>query len=787
MFPYFEEIDKDIYENMLRGRTQSELPKKSVFIRAVSGADDGLILESNPNIPLLAEQNILGLASGPSVYGTKNQAGSIGIDWNGKFVNSKFLGKAGRPGPIITQFFVKEGKDQLSREATLNISCYSLEQLDLIQKYFMEPGYTLFIEWGWNTTNGKIGFIQPNSEGKITQKEILAAANSRGLNFDTLKSVRKKCKGDYDCYFGFITGGNVKSENDIFNISILMNGVPSLPTWLQSHNQTFSIDKTTGEANSNNGIDSYPNEEIGGKTSYKASDEKTLMQRRFKSMFNQLPPQRQTLEVKKLMDSCKSGWFINFDEPVTNTINFKSQLSWPEFSEAVLSGRVINFSLQQGISSGLGDVIENIKTENGTIPKSIFKSTDRYIKFNLAMDILNANGNLLNYEISGVPVSIKIDTSDVILPSFPMIFSTKREKLLIPGNIPNFTLYFDNTTFVNQKDLYEDTGAGKGRYTNIKEEFGGSEDIEFNEIKSTPDGLEITEEANYWGYLNNLYVNFDFFKNVITQPNKNLREILEDLLNGMSEAVNSIWNFQIIEKNSKNGILTFKIVDENWSGLYNKVSRKFQHSGMRSVFLEANLDISISAEMTNGIIARRSSLAVNPNQAIVDTGTFFTSKNDRFLKINKNEDGINSSQPPSEPDATKRYASNLSRLFLVPHPSLDWASFDTKLPQSIIDLNTQYIIATFDDTNLFDVIRNKYFYKYKISKPNAQRASPLLPIKYSFRTWGISGIERGNVFNIDGIPKKYQDNGFFQITEYEQDITSNGWFTTINGEYRQFQ
>jgi hypothetical protein len=787
MFPEFRSISKKIYDNIV-SKTPNEVAKRSVFIRAISGAGTGLILESNPNIPLFENTNpLLGKAS---VYGGKNFSGTMGIDWTGKYINPT-LGRGLRPNPIITMLHVQEGKDQISREGTLNITCFSLEQLEKVQKYFMEPGYSLFIEWAWNTDNGQIQLLKPAiGQNFISGKDILSAANTRGLNNDSLRKTREDSNGDYDCYFGFITGGDVKSDGDVFSIQIKMHGVPSLPTWLQSHNQISPINKTTGEVKSNDGADVFIYDEIGGALA-QGSTEKILNERRFKNMFNKLPAQRQTQEVLDLMKTSKSGHFINFDAVIKDSLQLRLGISLGELTKAIATGK---FKIITGWFDGqLTQLANNTDAQNGQIPKAIYISDDSYIKFSLAIDILNASGNLLDYSISGVPVSVKIDTSDTILPSFPLIYSTKKDKMIITGNIPDFTLYFDNQKMINQTALYEATatnGGTVGTYTNFPEELGSTKLITFNQLTFTPSTSAIKEEPNYWGYINDLYINFDFFKTTITQSNKNIREILEDLVNGMSDAVNSIWNFQIIEKAGSNGVLTFKIVDENWSGLYNNTTREFAHSGMKSPFLEATLDISIPADMANAIILRRNELLSNPNQAIIETSnrkggdTFFSNTNDQFFNVTKNPNG-GQGTVASKTEPNKIYTENLSKLHPLPKP--DTTEFGTNLPTSLTDLKNYFEIFTYDDTNLFDVIRNKYFYKYKITNTTDKRVSPLLPIKYTFKTYGISGLDRGNTFNIDGIPKKYAEKGFFQITEYEQEVSNTLWTTTITGEYRQYQ
>ena len=768
MFPEFLPIPSGSVTTMRSTRRQLDIPKRSIFIRAISGADDGLILQSNVNHPIFNESRKT-LPNEPSLYGSKDISGTIGTNWAGTAVNPD-VGRAGRPSPIITMFTVREGISQISRVATMNISCYSEQQLNKIQKYFLEPGYTLFIEWGWNTENGKAGIVKvTDANGNIVEASIKDAASTRGLNNTELNKIRTESKGDYDCYFGFITGGSVKSEGDVFNVQIEMQGVPSLPTWLQSHNLMFSLDKTTGEASSNNGTDIYSYAETTEFATAQSDWDAYAKKRRFKSMFNDLPAQRQTEEVKKLMTTCNSNDFINFDELVSDEIRKASDATWYEYATGLVEGRFLSVS-------------DKKKGNDGEIPRTIYANSDRYIRFKLAIDILNANGNIQNYTVGGKKIKVKLQTDDTILPGFPRMFSTKKDKLIITGQLPDFSQYFDNSSIVDQRTL-------TNPYRDILAELVGqpkTNEIRFLEQKVTPANLAFREEANYWGYINNLYINFDFFKNTINQSNKNIREILTDLLNGMSDAVNSFWNFQIIEsKDTTTGDLIYKIIDENWSGHPSTNEPLFQHSGATSCFLEANLDIALTAEMSNQIIARRNSIAINPTQPIIDAGdSFFGAHNDKFLSITTDKQLIT---PTPKNDNTKKYYNdNLAKVTLLPLPhivQIDRSGIATA--QSTLNLN--FGIFTFDDTNYFDVLRNKAFYDYKTKFTKSSRTSPLLPIKYSFKTFGISSIERGQTFNIVGIPSTYRINGFFQITEIEHEIVGMTWLTTVTGGYRQYQ
>jgi hypothetical protein len=65
------------------------------------------------------------------------------------------------------------------------------------------------------------------------------------------------------------------------------------------------------------------------------------------------------------------------------------------------------------------------------------------------------------------------------------------------------------------------------------------------------------------------------------------------------------------------------------------------------------------------------------------------------------------------------------------------------------------------------------------------KTSILLPIKYTFKILWKSGIRRGDIFNVIGIPERYEQNGFFQVVNIEQNLDGNLWTTTVTGQYRQ--
>ena len=129
-------------------------------------------------------------------------------------------------------------------------------------------------------------------------------------------------------------------------------------------------------------------------------------------------------------------------------------------------------------------------------------------------------------------------------------------------------------------------------------------------------------------------------------------------------------------------------------------------------------------------------------------------------------------------------SSNLAKIEIVPNPELG-----SSIPKNMTSedglndpttFNERFRIYTFDDTSFLDRIKNDYFAKKGgLSHP--------LPIHYTFKTLGISGVRFGDTFKITGIPDKYAKNGIFQVQQIEHSLTNMLWTTTITGAFRALQ
>ena len=99
-FPSYRPIQQFVLDNLNLKRKQIYTSRLNAWIRVTGNAGGGLVLQSNPNAPLLGENG---------VYGNKDAPGIVGFNWNEQPVKVTGEDRGLRPSPIIEGLTVKNG------------------------------------------------------------------------------------------------------------------------------------------------------------------------------------------------------------------------------------------------------------------------------------------------------------------------------------------------------------------------------------------------------------------------------------------------------------------------------------------------------------------------------------------------------------------------------------------------------------------------------------------------------------------------------------------------------
>jgi hypothetical protein len=904
-FPHFSNIAPWVTKELdARRQDIIKVSNLNAWVRVSSGVGKGCMMLSNPNFKLFGG---VGDKIAPSVYGTNALSGTIGVQWDGVTpVNTANEYWGFRPKPNITTIEIEEGAGSLSRKATFTITAYTRAQLDELCKYYLEPGYTIFLEWGWNTIQG-VSMYTPKLNGAIV------GANQ---SFVEVNKKRAAAEGHYDNYLGFISGGNVAMEGDKWTITVKCTGFTELPAYMTvtSNSDTRENIKKTKPA-------TFKPSEITAETD--------LGKKRFMMAFNRLPSNKQSESIQGLI---KYGTiasvlnFVNVDEDVKENIN-----------DTTSGFEILGISINDEEIKSEG---KNVEVPSGTE----IIGDEAFIRFGTLMDIMNMIG-AGSLSIGGVEVSMTVNTKKTIISAFKNIYSTDKSKLLIPNaNAPKFSLA-EAASSVNEQNTFAETANCSISHEGAVVEFPYSKAIKGGTVSGVSiqykDGnIEGINKAAYmWGFLDDLYVNMDFAKGILETENFSIKDALYKLLNGLSSAAGGIWDFQIIEVTTTDGKSTeLMVVDLNFMADNGKGMTTFYVSGVNSVFLDASFDMDMGGAKMSQIIGKRLGYDLNPNSPSVDGKVskavdqnntaqgqkkgLFTDMQDMVLKVirplagkppmmspqqkaqdaaakqakadaakaaqekiladklaaeaaikkaadekaakaaasskvstgaaagasgttatpevgffegaanfvsgigdgivqakNKlvegtiaaydtvteaagqaytntvekiEEVGENLTEQFNELEVVKQFKAFLdkeeakeknfklfmSKIGIYPKVSV---TKDTQVSSPETELTSITMNAVYNDQLVFQALKAGY---NNVNAYDANTVSALLPIKFSFTVHGVSGIKRGDKFKVIGIPRQYEENGFFQVTSVKHTIDGMLWKTEVEGGLR---
>ena len=605
--------------------------KLNAWIRVTSGVGNGMVITSNPNLPLFYAANAIyggiGAEGGQlgAVEGETEEGGSKLVDIQGKEIEFKD-DRWGRPRPIISGIDVSEGNNGLSKKCELQITCFSLDQMIEIQKKFGEPAHSVFLEFGWNTEKGVKGVVDLSNVEEVVAMRNLA----------DIQEARKRAEGHYDNFLGRITGGSLSVEGgEKFIVTSKLTGVGDLAAYLQGQKGPKDTEaKTT----------------VGGKSFWWVGGTWNDQKRQFQYFFNDLPSYNRTEGMKGLVEN---PYFTN----EYNFINFDEELR-EDMGDETVDSKIRNPD---------GDKV-NVPGNTPLI------GNERFVKLDVFFSaVLAVNPIPTIVDEKGTTVEGGIRYHRIPIRGHRHIFSTDKTKLLIPNNqMPDFGLWS-----ILQGKEPPSPDANEPRDMSY---FG----ISFpSEKKFDPNDAGVfTEldklEAGDWGYLDDLYVNYDFAKGILESKTNKTYDVFIQILNGLSAASNNMWQFEIErhycdeydlfgEKTGRR-IEQLVVIDKALSCPSPGIPPlEMVLGGEQSVFLDASLQSDIPGAMMGIVTMGKASdgkIQVSPDGTVSAPKTgrgLFTNEVDWIgSKINQdNQQGVEQN-PQSEGSEEEKIASMYS-------------------------------------------------------------------------------------------------------------------------------
>lgn len=639
-----------------------------------------------------------------------------------------------RPNPIITDFSVDFASRGTLRMATLKIKCFTPEQLTEMQKYFMEPGISIMVQWGWNYSISK-----GKSVGPVTADA--GNVNKYNRNPDALYAIRSANGGCYDNLVGIITGGESDISGEEFNISCKITTMGEI---LMNHSQEGVQVDNEGEKPS-----SFV---IPGKTITQLEEAKDVAVNKA-YFFNQLPAEFRTSPVYTALDPTEpKGDFINFNESALDEAKFETTKG------------MFNNSFS-------GDMVWQGKQMSATDSESPITSK-KYLSFYAFIQILNQMR--VKFETGeGAPADFTMDIGTraapkIFISSFPGIFSTDERVF-----IPNKKCY----NFLNNEPYYVAASpAGKTGET-IDTSVGGISFPREGGQTYTSGNESVTIAAGTCGWIGDVFIDMEVAIQAFRDVKRPIKEVLDGVLSVMSEAVDGLWSFQIIENAGKLVITDANL--RNPSGGSSIV--EFHMLGTKSFFLDCNFNLTISKEMASKVYMEKATdgKANNPDEL---TGIFSNQKDNILKKLNVQTDPPKPPQP-IEPDDSKDNAwKDLRRnVKIIMNP--EFIDKD-QIEENNVDAWGR--AGMYLNKKVFADVRKKQTNMEGVSGGGEAYTGRPLDVEFSFTVLGMSGFKVGHLYRIIGLPPQYNKRGAFQVEEITHKVDAKQWITEVSGRFRPF-
>ena len=811
--------NQDVYKGGVSGL--------STWIRIVSTVDAGLVMES-VHSPSTFEKR----------YGNSDKPGILGYELDMKTpVEIDGIGRGLRPSPILTSLSVDEKAEGGSRLCSFDIQCYTQEQVDKLAQYLLEPSFHVLVEFGWNVSdawNQRIG-----GGGAIDPCDVV-----KYDNWATIKNKRVKSNFTYDAMLGIITGGGITfGDGETYNLSVQVTGIGNVAEYMQTHrgaNRTDTAKNNSGES-------------FSPKTIAADAEDKEVGVALFKQMFNALPAAKRIPKVY--------NWFQTGHTEIRD-INNAVFNKWAYEGNFVNFDEVVKDYLQKWLTKGRA-----IRTKSGEslkIPSDVnLFDEERFIRFEMAVAILNAYPIDLAPHSAGACTkqsrSLKINIRDTFIGGFPHMFSTDKSKLYIPNTTaPNFNLNnvltksdeIDDIEYIkfnalnkteNQSNLHpkvnevpsddrsqrngsaHDPATGQSRP--VPYAFPCEYDLNSSVISYTCDNsvLPVQENRKFWGWLKDLYINFDFFCECLSKPNLVVRDVLYDMLNGMSGACNSIWKFQIQEKaltNDEDGPMELTVSDMNFLGKVNPYPDGmaiFQARGTKSPFIKSDFSVDTPGAMMSSVVQKKMAGGTldgsNEGPRPLFGNVFSTDKIDRagtiLLAVRTSKEEKNKEKdkeptgntPGSDTDSKEDAKAKSYELFAeragifskiqdregkidIADTLVDLKGSNDGVIEDLLTVGTWNDPAALKQIELIDKGLVKGAPKSQTKKEAQKQNPPLGLAEFNFDIHGASGFKVGDQFRVKGLPSKFGAPSLYQVVKVDQALSTEGWTTSVKGKLR---
>ena len=718
------------------------------------------------------------------------------------------FGKIPMPGITSVKIQTKTAYGSL-RQATVNFECHSTDQLSLLEKLYIRPGYPCLLEWGWAPYIKNDGTTESNLTYLSSNPKFWGEGNDEKYDQDTLQEaiIAKKgtSEGNYDGLYGIVKDfnysirpdGGYTCRTELISIGEVLESIK--PRLSQDDETKSELEATLEDLNEyavalssevdDNQIDKFVREIL---------EEPNNTTPRLGLSYNDIKGINSRYEIDEETGEVQGKYVSDFffaTSTIEGSILNTRKVQLNDFSKKYPSLKNNLIAQTQNLETDpypniwvrWGDLIRII---NNSFPKDNNKKT--IIK--VIDDGLEFNENIIENDLANATKDIQTVWEDA--PQINLLY----KNLSLSVN-PNICLFPQNIIRMFE---YE--------HPSVRSNSKKIKDICF-EVSY----LLKTFRSQY-------YINDEFDEQVFND-NFGIGKFIKKIWSDVNSSCGNGHNFNTIPDLEKGHII--KVIDLNFKGENLKLSDLVSLNvlGTNSIVRDFNYNLSVPSALTATIAIA----AQNPDDPEsleeVTFAAFNKGIRNRFVKPETNE-------VKTWSDANLSVAEKKFVKFVKLRTSLDMFlarlnGLDSGTPADLINkenLDKSIAYNEKQDTSKFkiklvgdpyidiseipssDLASAKAALRYLnttridlenltlgegdrgyigLPKKNKLDISSIIPLKFNVKLDGISGIVIGNVFKIDSsrLPELYKQNKVaFIVTGEQQEITGQDWTTTITGQ-----
>ena len=746
------------------------------------------------------------------------------------------------PCPEIERISVNIQKE-LYRKATVEWTCFSKKQLEYMTPYFLVPGISCVLEWGWN-------HYDPSSLLDVSNTSLLVELNNNPYPLYTNYILQSN--GNYDVMLGIITnfefsleGNKIKCRTEITSKDRIYAGLsinstvddaptpasPEPPKFVMGSLVDFinkDIDSITSLADKSSDLHAYVVE----------IDE---VSRGIKQQATPTPPT--PTPIIPTINTNASNFTLNqniitYSQTYDKISNDSKLDNIKKFIKYVMKKRPNNwkeyiYGIFNGRNTGKSD-LDSIKSSYKNVDDDFdFKSQkELWLNMGLVIEILNYHASELKQ--FGEDEIFRIDLDPVKIGAHKNMISTNGRRLLVPnssapkyfvgGNLASNIDGVQESVFKNASETIKVdrqitpanfSAADVRVYTICNQQVYGTifrDDLDElinqtrtdNYIRGDYSFPNFDSKVPYTeGYLKDLYINTIFLKELIADGNiKTYTEFIEKLLDGITSACGNFWDLRLV---SSLGIpvanvnikeqSTMKIIDYKYMGdNTDTVPYTFKYMSNESILMGLDFKPTLSnAQAIRCIYAPTDKTQSSPIRINNGSNELLDYHfRDRLYK--DSVDKSSGSVIASKLDPLYETLKDLQTLSSPPEKGAYQMTTATIKNNPNFIMTQASLSGGVSVTKAAPDISNILIRRLVLPNPslldsllddgdyeNNPAYTGIMPgIQASFTIQGIGGLRTFMMFLVDGLPAPYsKDDIIFRITDVTETIEAGKWITQI--------